>query len=305
MFSSDRIIALDVGASGVTLAEFSLKGAGTIELVKYGYESLGLGPDTDVDLSSYVVATVKELLAEQGVKPGPILISISGRDVFPRYVKLPPVAGDKVLQMIAYEAEQNVPFPIDEVEWDHQLLGETEDGLAVMLVAVKTEIVTQLTDAVIAAGCDPQVVDTAPLALFNAAAHNYRDVEECVVVLDIGARSTNLVFIDNGKVFSRSIPVAGNLITNEIAKEFEVSFDDAEELKKQHAFVAFGGVYAGADDETADRISKITRSIMTRLHAEVNRSINFYRSQQGGTGSWSDSFVWWQFYYSPYRHILS
>ncbi len=282
MFSSDRIIALDVGASGIVLAEFSLTGGSSIELLKYGRASLGVDPDSNADVSAHIIAAIEEVLLEQEIKPGPVMISISGRDVFPRYVKLPPVTGDKVLQMIAYEAEQNVPFPIDEVEWDHQLIGGTDDGLAVMLVAVKTEVVTLLTDCVIAAGCEPMVVDTAPMALFNAVVHNYRDREGCIVALDIGARSTNLVFVDDGRVFSRSIPVAGNLITNEIVKEFDVTFAEAEEMKREHAFVAFGGVYAGAENETADRISKITRAIMTRLHAEVNRSINFYRSQQGG-----------------------
>ncbi len=121
------------------------------------------------------------------------------------------------------------------------------------------------------------------MALYNAVCYNYPDMEGCAMVLDIGARSSNLIFIEQNRIFSRSIPVAGNAVTQELMKEFETDFAAAEQLKRELGFVAFGGVYAGADNETADRVSKIIRSVLTRLHAEVNRSINFYRSQQGGS----------------------
>jgi type IV pilus assembly protein PilM len=129
---------------------------------------------------------------------------------------------------------------------------------------------------------EPEIVDVAPMALYNAVRFNYPDLDVCTMVLDMGARSSNLVFIEQNRIFSRSIPVAGNTITQELMKEFDVSFEEAEAIKREHGFVAFGGVYAGPDNETAERASKSIRSVLTRLHAEVNRSINFYRSQQGG-----------------------
>jgi type IV pilus assembly protein PilM len=149
-------------------------------------------------------------------------------------------------------------------------------------VAVKIENIKRLTDAVQAAELEPEIVDVAPMALYNAVRFNYPDLDVCSMVLDMGARSSNLVFIEENRIFSRSIPVAGNTITQELMKEFDVDFDAAEAIKREHGFVAFGGVYAGPDNETAERASKIIRSVLTRLHAEVNRSINFYRSQQGG-----------------------
>lgn len=102
------------------------------------------------------------------------------------------------------------------------------------------------------------------------------------MALDIGSRSTNLIFVEEGKVFYRSIPVAGNTITQEIAKTLKISFKEAEKIKRERGFVALGGNYA-SEDELADRVSKVIRNVVTRLHAEVNRSINFYRSQQGGS----------------------
>lgn len=282
MLKSDRILALDIGASKIVLAEFSVKSSRVPQLLKYGIQELG-SFGTESDASSYIVSAVHDLMREHHIKRAPLLMTLSGQQVFPRYVKLPPVKEDKIEQIIRYEAEQNVPFPIDEVVWDYQLIGDASEGEQnVMLVAVKSDSVQELTDCVLAADLEPEIVDVAPMALYNAVRYNYPDLEGCTMILDIGARSSNLVFIEDDKIFSRSIPVAGNTITQELVKDFQVSFDEAEKLKREHAFVALGGVSA-ADNETADRVSRIVRNVVTRLHAEANRSINFYRGQQSGS----------------------
>ena len=282
MLKSNRTLTLDVGASKLVVAEFATTRGGTPELVKYGMGDLGLGAEGENVSSAYVVSAIREVMREQGIRPAPLLMTLSGQSVFPRYVKLPPVTRDKVAQIVQYEAEQNVPFPIEEVVWDYQLIGAQDGELNVMLVAVKIENITRLTDCVHAANLEPEIVDVSPMALYNCVRFNYPDLDGCSMVLDIGARSSNLIFVEESRIFSRSIPVAGNAITQEVMKELDVPFEEAEELKKEYAFVAFGGVYAGPESETADRISKITRNVITRLHAEVNRSVNFYRSQQGG-----------------------
>ena len=281
-----QILTLDVGSSKLVMAEFAVERGKSPEMLRYGIAPLDIDPTGAADVSVYVVAAIRDLMRTHGFRPGPVYMSISGQMVFPRFVKLPNVsrAKDKMLQMIRYEAEQNVPFPIDEVVWDYQLVeGDGSDETNVMLVAVKTENVVRLTDCVEAAGLDPEVVDAAPMALYNVVRYNYPDLGGCKMVLDIGARASNLIFLEGRRVFSRSIPVAGNTITQELMKEFDVSFSEARNLQLEHAFVAFGGVYAGPESEVADRVSKIVRGVVTRLHAEVNRSINFYRSQQGGS----------------------
>ena len=284
MARSKRILALDIGASKLVLAEFSAIPGQVPELINYGIGYFGADVENETDLSAYIVSTVRDIMREHGIKKAPLIMAVSGQAVFPRFVKLPPVTKDKIYQIVQYEAEQNVPFPIDEVVWDYQLIEDPEsDDMNVMLVAVKTETVIRLTDCVVAAELEPEVVDVAPMALYNLVRFNYPDLEGCTMVLDIGSRSSNLIFIEGQRIFSRSMPVAGNAITQELMKEFEVSFEEAEALKKEHGFVAFGGVYAGPDSEIADRVSKVVRNVITRLHAEVNRSINFYRSQQGGS----------------------
>ncbi len=284
MFGSNRILTIDVGASKVVLAEFAVERGASPQLINYGISHLEIDPENDTHASALLVASLRELMREHNIKPAPLYFSISGQTVFPRFVSLPPVSSDKIYQIVRYEAEQNVPFPIDEVVWDYQLLpGGAESENNVMLVAVKTENVTRLTDCVQAAHLEPQVVDAAPLALYNTVRHNYRDESGCTLVLDIGARSSNLIFVEEDRIFSRSVPVAGNAITQEMAKQFGISFEEAEEAKKAHAEVDLGGNYEGPEDETAQQIAKIVRTVMTRLHAEVNRSINFYRSQQDGS----------------------
>lgn len=282
MLKSDRILALDIGASSLKMAEFIPLKSGGIELIKHSINSLGLDPHADAERPSYIVSTIQEILAEHQIKPGPVLISVSGQSVFSRFVKLPPVDQDKVYQIVAYEAQQNVPFPIEEVVWDYQLIGGTEGDLDVMLAAIKGDIIAALTDCVEQAGLLPDLVDVAPMALYNAVRYNYSDLEDCSLIIDMGARSTDLVFIEANRVFSRSIPVAGNAITQQIMREFELDFSDAEDMKKAHAFVAWGGAYEAPPGEVADKVSKSVRSVMTRLHAEINRSINFYRGQQDG-----------------------
>ncbi len=282
MFKSEHILALDVGASGLKLAEFIPLKAGGVELFKYAVGALNFDPHGDTDRNAAITNTLLEMMASSGIKPGRVQVSVAGQSVFSKFVKLPPTDRDKILQIVQFEAQQNVPFPIDEVVWDYQLIGPAVAELDVMLAAIKADIIQQMFEAIEAAGLEPQLVDVAPMALYNATRYNYSELPACTLVVDMGARSTDLIFIEKGRVFSRSIPVAGNAITQQIMQEFNLSFADAEEMKKAHAFVAFGGAYEGHKSEVVDKVSKSVRSVMTKMHAEIVRSINFYRSQQAG-----------------------
>ncbi len=284
MFSEDRILGLDIGAATVKLGEFHVSSSHGLRLSNFNYADLGLDPEHDEARQAQIVSTIRNVLQERRIRSGKVVFSVSGQQVFTRFVKLPPVEEAKVAQIIQYEAQQNVPFPIDEVVWDYQLVGGESGGeLDVVLLAIKSKIIEELNDSVQAAGLRTTRVDVAPMALYNALRYNYGDLEGCTVLLDIGARTTNLLFVEKNKLFTRSIPIAGNAITQSITTEFNVSFAEAEQLKKKHSFVALGGAYEEPEDQTQARISKICRNVMTRLHAEVGRSINYYRTQQGGS----------------------
>ncbi len=283
MLTTDRIIALDIGASSIKVGEFQASKTHGLRLVNFNYADLGLDPEHEEGRQAAVISAIRNALREKNIKARRVAFSVSGQSVFTRFVKLPPVEEAKVVQIIQYEAQQNVPFPIEEVIWDYQLLGKTEQGeLEVVLLAIKSDIIEELTEGVESAGLRTEVVDVAPMALSNAVRYNEGETDGCSLVVDMGARTTSLLFLEQNRIFSRSIPIAGNAITQSIAAEFNVPFLDAEQMKRAKGFVALGGAYEEPVDEQQARISKIIRNVMTRLHAEIARSINFYKGQQGG-----------------------
>ena len=256
------ILTLDIGSHSLKLAEF-MDVKGGLEMTRYAVSDLGMDPQSDAERSQYIITTIHDLIRESGCKPGPVQLAISGHTVFPKFVKLPPVEPEKVFQIIQYEAQQNIPFPMNEVVWDYQLIRGASGDVDVMLAAIKTDVLMEIMDCVSFTGLIPNLVDVAPMALYNAVRYNYDNLPECTLVVDIGARSTDLIFIEAGRIFSRNVPVAGNQITQLIMSEFAVSYDDAEALKKAHAYVAFGGAYEGPQSETVDKVSKCVRSMMT------------------------------------------
>ena len=147
---------------------------------------------------------------------------------------------------------------------------------------MKRETVTETMAAASAAGMKTDMVDLAPTALINAFRYQYPEVESCTLILEIGARATNILLIEGKKIFCRVVPLGGISVTQAIAADLQETFAGAEVLKKAKGFVHPGGSYEEPADEQAARISKLARGVMTRLHTEVERSITFYRSQQAG-----------------------
>lgn len=284
MLGPDRILALDIGASTIKVGEFTAVKPHGLRLTAFNYADLGLDIEQEANRKAAIISTIRNVLKEKSIKSNRVVFSVSGQSVFTRFVKLPPVDESKVVQIIQYEAQQNVPFPIDEVIWDYQIVGSSASGeLEVVLLAIKSDLIDELNEGVESAGLQTEMVDVAPMALYNAVRYNYGDLAGCTLVVDIGARTTNLLFLEQNKLFSRAIPIAGNAITQQIATEFSIPFLEAEALKKSKGFVALGGAYEEPEDEQAARVSKIIRNVMTKLHADIQRSISFYKGQQAGS----------------------
>lgn len=279
---SKRILTLDIGARSLKLAEFKLNKDASLELVNYGIKPVGVDPADESSRMVYTGTALQELVRELQIKPGPVMLSLSGTHVFSRYVKLPPVSGDKIAQVVEYEAKQNIPN-LHEVVWDRQILPGQDGDMDVLLAAVKQQVVEELAATVHEAGLDVELVDVSVAALYNATRMAYPEMEGCAMILDMGAKTTNLVFVEGNQVWSRSFPVSGNSISQSIANDFELSFGEAEALKEEVSMVALGGAYEPLEDKQADQVTKCIRSSMTRLHAEIHRSINTYRSQQHGS----------------------
>ena len=155
------------------------------------------------------------------------------------------------------------------------------EQIQVVIVAIKRDLVDEINNAVEETGLRTRILGVASMGLYNAFCYNYTDLKGCSLLVDIGARTTNVLFIEAGRIFSRSLPIGSSAITAAIAKEFGESLAAAETRKKRDGFVALGGAAEPADPNIG-RLSKIARSTMTRLHAELMRSITHYRAEQQG-----------------------
>jgi type IV pilus assembly protein PilM len=284
MLNTKSFLAVDFGAGSLKLAEFEINEAGGLRLKQYGLKPLGVEGAQETAREATILKALQELLAEKGIKARQVNVCAPGFHVFSKFVKLPPVDASKVTQIIQYEAQQNVPFPLEDVVWDYQILGSTAGGeLEVLLVAIKADIVEGLFRITETTGLKLQLTDVSPAALCNAFRYNYGDLEDCTMLLDIGAKTSNLLFFEKGKVFSRSINLGANSITQDFANESKLKFDVAEKLKIEEGFVSLGGAYEEPENPHQAAISKIARQFMTRLHIQVNQTMQFYRGQQGGS----------------------
>ncbi|QSH42492.1 pilus assembly protein PilM [Lentisphaerota bacterium ZTH] len=321
MAKENKILAIDIGGDCLKIAQFSYPVDGSMRLEEFAFiefeEELRENGFTEQFSKAFDKA-----LEENRFDAKKVRVAISGQSAFARLSKLPPLGDDleHINQIVEYEARQTVPFPMEEIVWDYQLLLHTEDDKApksgvkakpakapeqepeegsedndaeavieddqeemeALFVAVKSDLLTGLTDIIQDAGKEILSIEIAPVAFYNAAKANSIGTDECDLLLNIGGRCSTLVFADKGRIFTRTISIAGYSITQQISKEFGIPFADAEELKRRHGFVALGGAYEEPDSEVAATVSKIARNVMTRLHGEINRSINVWRSQYGG-----------------------
>jgi type IV pilus assembly protein PilM len=282
-----RLITLNLGSQTFGLAEFRVAPGGLV-LVNYRLREMPLDPETGQRRDAHFAleegaVALREMMQEMQIPRRPVNYALPAQSVFVRFVKLPALGQEKLDKIISFEAQQNVPFPLDEVVWDYQIVGGgMGEEIQVVLVAIKVDLLDEINSAVEGTGLQTSIVDIAPMALYNAFRYSYPEVGDCSLLLDIGARTTNILFIESGRIFLRSIPLGGSAITAAIAREFNESFAAAETRKKRDGFVGLGGAYAEPADPDVARVSKIARSTMTRLHAELMRSITHYRAQQQG-----------------------
>jgi type IV pilus assembly protein PilM len=289
MAISPRLISLNFGSQTVGLAEFRVQAHGGLVLLDYRLREAPLDPATGQRREAHTAlhetaAALREMMSELHIKHGAVNCALPAQSVFARFVKLPSLEHEKLEKVIAFEAQQNVPFPIDDVVWDYQVVGGgLDEQIQVILVAIKHDLLDGVNGAAEETGLLTSTIDVAPMALYNAFRYSYPNVNDCSLLVDIGARTTNVLFIETRRIFSRSLPIGGSSITGAIAKEFGESFEAAETRKKRDGFVSLGGAYADPSDHDVARVSKLARSTMTRLHAELMRSISHYRAQQGGS----------------------
>jgi type IV pilus assembly protein PilM len=282
--ADSSIAVINLGSQRVGGAVFARTAGGDLILKRYAFVEMDGDPSVDVSRLPQLKVALGELVGRLKIRGKKAWCAVPGHPVFSRFVKLPPVQGDKLAQIVEFEARQNVPWQLDEVSWDYEVVTKSDLGeVEVVLAAMKCEPLNEMHEEVVSCGVNVAGVDVGPLALYNSFRYSYPDVDEPALVVDLGARSTNLVFIDGERFFTRNLLVGGAAVTNAIAKEFNVPFAEAERQKCLQGFVALGGAVEDHPDEGVNAMSKVMRNSMTRLHAEIMRTITFYRSQQGGS----------------------
>lgn len=282
MADTQTTVAINIGSQRIGMAVFEVSKSGGLVLKAYDSETIVADPALDASKISQTRVAVADLAQRLKVGKTKARYAISGQSVFTRFVKLPPLQDDNIEQLVTFEAQQHVPFPLQEVVWDYELI-EGADEKEVVIVAIKADALDEINAAVNDSGLGTSEVDVAPMALYNSFRATYGNPEEPILLIDIGAKTSNLLYIEGRRFFTRSIAIGGATITAAIAKEYGVPFMDAEHQKIANGLVALGGGHTEQLDEAVAAMAMVIRNALTRLPAEISRTTNYYRSQHGGS----------------------
>jgi len=282
MADSRSIVALNIGSQRVTMGLLARSSNGGLILKKYESSSILADPAAEMTRLPQIRIAIAELVNKLGLSKEKVSYAISGQSVFTRFVKLPSLDNDDIEQLVAFEAQQHVPFPINEVVWDWQLLNSDGGQQEVVLVAIKSDALDDINDCVRDSDLSTGLVDASPMALANSFVYNYGDLAEPALMIDIGARTSNLVYVDGNKVFTRTIAIGGATITAAVAKEYNVPFVEAESQKCSNGLVALDARHTSQLDELTAALGSCIKAALNRMPAEIARTTNFFRSQHDG-----------------------
>ena len=275
-----RRLILDMGASAVRVCELSRTKTG-YQLTKYHQVEFDSDPGlSDVERRKVRAKALENVLKESKIRSKKTILAVPGQSVFTRSRTLPPVPEYKVNQIVRYEIQQQIPFSLDQIAMDYQILDRSEaGGYEVMMAAIKVDVVEKHLDILRDAKRSIDVVDVCPFAAYNWLKHTgeFSGASECVALVDIGASKTDIIIErENQFRFTRPLNVGGNDITMAIAAEFNMTFSDAERLKRQRGFAPTG------DPKVDGKGAKVIGDILQRMVNEIMRSFAYFRSLPGG-----------------------
>ena len=274
-------VALEIGSQSVTMGVFTPAGRG-FALSRYARRDILLDPVEEGMRMDYVGNAIAEMVQELKVRGSEVRNVVSGQQVFMRFIKLPAIDIDNIAEQVGFEAQQHIPFPLEDIIYSYQELADREEGeREVLLVAIKKDVLDNLNAQVESGPLKTRSVDCAITSLYNAFRANY-DEDEPVMLLDIGAKTIDIIFAEDGRFFTRSVTTAGAFITNSIARQFEMSFREAEQFKINDGVVSLGNGYTDSMSEQEAALATTIRTAMSRLSSEVQRTINHYRTQYKG-----------------------
>lgn len=273
-FRGKGTLGLDIGSSYIKAVKLKeSKGAYELELCHLHSLPPELIVDGSIIDSLRLVDSLKEMLKTIGGKAHNTAISISGHSsVIIKRISLPEMSEEELSESIKFEAEQYVPFDIEDVNLDFQIIGPKDEPgqMDVILVAVKKDIINEYIQAVKEAGLTPIVVDIDSFALENMYGINYEiEPGKNVALLNIGASTINMSILKGGiSVFTRDSSLGSNLHTEALQREFNITYELAEKLKRGESIenVSLGDANA------------VIESASEEILSEISRSFDYYRS---------------------------
>lgn len=215
---------------------------------------------------SLIQSALAQFVQRHPIKSGGVCaVSVSGQSSFARFIKLPPVEAKKIPEIVRFEAIQQIPFPLDDVEWTYQLFQEKDSPeVEVGIFAMRKELVNQQIKFYTDIDLNVQVVQMNPLAVYNAMQYDQR-IAGTTMIIDLGAENTDLIIAEGETIWLRSIPIGGNNFTETLTKAFKLDFTKAEDLKRN-----------ASTSKYARQIFQAMRPVFADLVAEIQRSIGFY-----------------------------
>jgi type IV pilus assembly protein PilM len=250
-----KAVRLVRGPEGIKVAD--------VEVIEHEHILSQAGDNRD----SLIQSALANFVQAHGGSRRAIAVGVSGQSSFARFIKLPPVEPKKIPEIVRFEAIQQIPFPLDDVEWSYQLFqNEQSPDVEVGIFAMRRELVNRHIQYFTDAGMDVELVQMNPLAVYNAMQHDRR-IKGTTMIVDLGAENTDLIIAEGETIWLRSIPIGGNNFTEALVKSFKLKFPKAEELKRNAATSKYGR-----------QILQAMRPVFADLVAEIQRSIGFYAS---------------------------
>jgi len=270
------IVGLDIGSSAVKAVELRPAGKG-FKVSAFAVEPIP--PDSIVDGAiidgTAVADAIRRLFDNKGFKSKDVAASLSGNAVIVKKINLPVMTEAELAESIYWEAEQYIPFDIQDVNLDYQILdagtGDAAKGtMEVLLVAAKKEKIADYTGVISQAGRVPVVVDVDAFALQNAYEVNYGlEPDHVVVLVNAGASAININIVTGDQsVFTRDISIGGNSYTEAVQKELNLPFDTAEQLKKGQSI----------DGASIEDVRPILQAMTENVLLEIQKTFDFFKA---------------------------
>jgi type IV pilus assembly protein PilM len=275
---SSRVLAVDIGAGHVACGVFTTGAAGRLVLQQFALEAHSSDPAHESRWAAEIAQSLGDVAAREKLG-GACALAVPGHLALTKFIKTPSLEPAKRGNIIAFEAAENIPYPLEEVVWDHLVVADDSFDLEVMLTAVKFDAMQALCTAVDSAGFAAERAMPAGLALCHAFRYNYPEVRASVAVVNVGARSTNLLFLEGGRFYIRTLALAGNAVTQAIAEELRIDFSQAETLKVQ---VLSGHSDLPVTSPSRAAVRRAVAGFTQKLQLEITRSTINHRRQAGG-----------------------